>query len=123
MDTSQNGSHGRFAGNSLSMTHLAITWQLIVLAGDSSLTKWHCVSISNTLEGAVRQLGMRLNGPGMRWSPARAEHVLQLRCIVINGMWDQFEDYVARHAHDVGLHASRPEGLGSTPNARRKKAA
>ena len=42
-------------------------------------------------EGAVRNLvGMRLDGPGMRWSLDRAEHVLHLRCILINGQWDDF---------------------------------
>lgn len=78
---------------------------------------------SGAVEGAVRQLGMRLDGPGMRWSPARAEHVLLLRCLVINGMWEAFEDHVARHAHHQGLRAQPPDGLGNTHNARRKKAA
>jgi hypothetical protein len=78
---------------------------------------------SGAVEGAVRQLGMRLDGQGMRWSPARAEYILQLRCIVINGMWEEFEDYVAHHAHSAVLRPIRPEGLGSTHNARRKKAA
>jgi hypothetical protein len=79
---------------------------------------------SGAVEGAVRQLGLRLDGPGMRWSPARAEHVLQLRCVVINGMWSAFENHVQRHAHDRGgLRAQCPEALGRTHNARRKKAA
>jgi len=79
---------------------------------------------SGTAEGAVRQLvGMRLDGPGMRWSPARAEYVLQLRCVVVNGMWDDFLLHLEKRAHSVGLPATRPEGLGSTHNARRKKAA
>jgi hypothetical protein len=79
---------------------------------------------SGAVEGAVRQLGLRLDGPGMRWSPARAEYVLQLRCVVINGMWSAFEEHVQRHAHESGgLRAQRPEALGSTHNARRKEAA
>lgn len=79
---------------------------------------------SGTAEGAVRQLvGMRLDGPGMRWSPARAEYVLQLRCVVINGMWDDFLLHLERQAHSAGLPAIRPVGLGSTHNARRKQAA
>ena len=79
---------------------------------------------SGAVEGAVRQaVGMRLDGPGMRWSPARAEYVLQLRCVVINGMWDDFLKYMETQAHSVGLPAIQPEGLGNTHNARRKKAA
>jgi hypothetical protein len=52
---------------------------------------------SGAIEGAVRNLvGMRLDGPGMRWSRDRAEHVLHLRCIVLNGQWDAFVDHLAR---------------------------
>lgn len=46
---------------------------------------------SGAVEGAVRNLiGLRLDGPGMRWGRDRAEMVLQLRCIVLNGQWDAF---------------------------------
>lgn len=52
---------------------------------------------SGAVEGAVRNLvGMRLDGPGMRWSRDRSEHVLHLRCILLNGQWDQFVEYLAR---------------------------
>jgi hypothetical protein len=78
---------------------------------------------SGAIEGAVRQLGLRLDGPGMRWSPARAEYVLQLRCLVINGMWSSFEEHVQRVASDRGLPARAPDGLGPTHNAKRKQAA
>jgi hypothetical protein len=79
---------------------------------------------SGAVEGAVRQLGLRLDGPGMRWSPARAEYLLQLRCIVINGMWTPFEDHLVRHAHEGGgLRVIRPAGLGATHDAKRKQAA
>jgi hypothetical protein len=79
---------------------------------------------SGAIEGAIRQLvRLRLDGPGMRWSPARAEYVLQLRCIVLNGQWDDFMQYVAQQAHSTGLREQRPPGLGSTHNAKRKKAA
>jgi len=79
---------------------------------------------SGAIEGAIRQLvRLRLDGPGMRWSPARAEHVLQLRCVVLNGQWDDFMQHVVQQAHSVGLREQRPPGLGSTHNAKRKKAA
>ena len=46
-------------------------------------------------EGAVRNLiAVRLDGPGMRWGRQRAERVLHLRCVLINGMWDEFVEYL-----------------------------
>lgn len=79
---------------------------------------------SGAIEGAIRQLiRLRLDGPGMRWSPARAEHILQLRCVVLNGQWDDFMQHIAQQAHSVGLREQRPSDLGSTHNAKRKKAA
>jgi hypothetical protein len=54
---------------------------------------------SGLIEGTVRHLvGMRLDGPGMRWGRARAEAVLHLRCVVLNGLWADFESYLARLA-------------------------
>lgn len=51
---------------------------------------------TGAVEGAVRNLvGLRLDGPGMRWSRDRAECVLHLRCILINGQWQAFENYIA----------------------------
>jgi hypothetical protein len=52
---------------------------------------------SGAIEGAVRNLvRMRLDGPGMRWSRGRSEYVLHLRCILLNGQWDQFATHLAR---------------------------
>jgi hypothetical protein len=60
---------------------------------------------SGAVEGAVRHLvGVRLDGPGMRWGRDRAEAVLHLRCILINGMWDDFAKYLAKQ-RDFHLHA------------------
>jgi hypothetical protein len=54
---------------------------------------------SGVVEGAVRHLvGVRLDGPGMRWGRDRMEAVLHLRCVLINGMWDDFERHVARRS-------------------------
>ncbi len=48
------------------------------------------------VEGAVRHvIGMRLDGPGMRWGLDRLEHVLHLRCVLVNGMWDDFAAHLA----------------------------
>ena len=50
---------------------------------------------SGAVVGAVRNLvGMRLDGPGMRWSRGRSERLLHLRCILLNGQWDDFARYV-----------------------------
>jgi hypothetical protein len=46
-------------------------------------------------EGAVRNLvELRLDGPGMRWGRERAERVLHLRCIHLNGQWEEFERWL-----------------------------
>ena len=51
---------------------------------------------SGIVEGAVRHLvGVRLDGPGMRWSRDRMEAVLLLRCILINGQWNDFARFLA----------------------------
>jgi hypothetical protein len=54
---------------------------------------------TGAVEGAVRNLvGMRLDGPGMRWGRDRAEMVLHLRCIVLNEQWNVFCSHLARRA-------------------------
>ena len=51
---------------------------------------------SGVVEGAVRHLiGVRLDGPGMRWSRDRMEAILQLRCIFINDQWDAFASFLS----------------------------
>lgn len=59
---------------------------------------------TGVIEGAIRNLiRVRLDGPGMRWSRDRAEHVLHLRCILLNGQWDTFTRFV--EARSVRLAA------------------
>jgi hypothetical protein len=49
------------------------------------------VVASGVVEGAARHvLGERLDQSGMRWTVAKAEAVLQLRCIEVNGDWEAF---------------------------------
>jgi len=51
---------------------------------------------TGAVEGAVNHVvGQRLDGSMMRWSPARAGHVVALRCLVVNRLWDQFAAAVA----------------------------
>jgi hypothetical protein len=46
---------------------------------------------SGAVEGAVKYIiGRRCDHGGMRWIKERAEAVLQLRCIEVNGDWDRF---------------------------------
>jgi hypothetical protein len=50
---------------------------------------------TGAVEGAVNHVvGRRLDGSMMRWGRGRSEHVLALRCVVVNDLWDHF-------AHDV----------------------
>ena len=49
------------------------------------------VIATGQVEGAVRHVvGERLDCAGMRWIPGRAEALLQLRCIELNGDWEAF---------------------------------
>lgn len=50
---------------------------------------------SGSVEGAVNYVvAKRFDSGGMRWTKQRAEALLQLRCIEINGDWDSFISYV-----------------------------
>jgi hypothetical protein len=50
---------------------------------------------SGSVEGAVNYvIAKRFDSGGMRWIKQRAEALLQLRCIEINGDWDEFIKYV-----------------------------
>ena len=49
------------------------------------------VIASGIVEGAARYVvGERMDCGGMRWIPERAEALLHLRCIELNGNWDDF---------------------------------
>lgn len=49
------------------------------------------VIASGIVEGAARYVvGERLDCSGMRWIPERAEVLLRLRCIELNGDWERF---------------------------------
>jgi hypothetical protein len=59
--------------------------------------KQDLVIASGVVEGAARYVvGERLDNSGMRWVEARAEAVLLLRCIEVNGDWDDFWDWAER---------------------------
>lgn len=64
---------------------------------------------TGAVEGAVRYVvAQRFDNSGMRWIRERAEPLLQLRCVEINGQWDAFLAFVqsratARDALPAGL--------------------
>lgn len=78
------------------------------------------------VEGAIHHVvGQRLDGSMMRWSRERAEHVLALRCIVVNRDWDSFEQVVAEaHSRQRRLAVDRitPERPQEPYDAVRKAA-
>ncbi len=60
---------------------------------------------SGPVEGAVKYvIAARFDHGGMRWIRERAEALLQLRCIEINGDWERFIDWVH---DDMRVLASR----------------
>jgi hypothetical protein len=71
-------------------------------------------------EGAVRNVvGVRLDGPGMHWGMNRAERILHLRCILVNGQWRAFVEYLEKREGFV--LASQPEA--AIPHDAKAKAA
>jgi hypothetical protein len=49
---------------------------------------------TGVVEGAVRHvIGQRLDCGGMRWVVGKAEAMLRLRCLEINGLWDDFFEW------------------------------
>ncbi len=55
------------------------------------------VIATGQVEGAVRYLvGERFDCAGMRWTRAKAEALLHLRCIELNGDWQKFVNWFER---------------------------
>lgn len=60
------------------------------------------VIASGVVEGAARYVvGERLDNSGMRWIKQRAEAVLLLRCIEVNGDWDSFWDWAQKQRSET----------------------
>jgi hypothetical protein len=73
---------------------------------------------TGAVEGAVNHVvGMRLDRSMMRWSLSRAENVVALRCVQINGLWD-----TSFTAHVEAAHAAKREPCVSriTPQGRQQ---
>ena len=63
----------------------------VTLMDYGRLRKDDLVIATGVVEGAARYVvGERLDNSGMRWIEERAEAVLLLRCIEVNGDWEPF---------------------------------
>jgi hypothetical protein len=81
------------------------------------------VIASGIVEGAARYVvGERMDCAGMRWIPGRAEALLQLRCIELNGDWDKFIEYAHKR---IGEKLQEKKGfrIGTNKPISIKKAA
>jgi hypothetical protein len=71
------------------------------------------VIATGVVEGAARYVvGERLDNSGMRWIEERAEAVLLLRCIEVNGDWEDFWCW-AEQQRRVELDAGLPVQIRS----------
>jgi hypothetical protein len=74
------------------------------------------VIATGQVEGAVRHLvGERLDCAGMRWVRGKAEAVLHLRCIELNGDWDKFETWFHRRTKARLAKSKRHKVLTDDP--------
>ena len=74
---------------------------------------------SGVVEGAVRYIiAQRFDEGGMRWIKERAEALLQLRCIEMNGDWDSFIAFAhAKIARQQRVSRRQISLLRDTPEA------
>jgi hypothetical protein len=64
---------------------------------------------SGMVEGAIKHvIGQRFDNGGMRWIRERAEALLQLRCIEVNGDWDSFIQWAHDKRQADALAGCRP---------------
>jgi hypothetical protein len=64
---------------------------------------------SGSVEGAVKHvIAKRFDSGSMRWIRERAEPLLQLRCIEINGDWCAFVRYVHARANEQAARDAEP---------------
>jgi hypothetical protein len=74
------------------------------------------VIASGQVEGAVRHLvGERLDCSGMRWVQGKAEAILHLRCIELNGDWDKFVTWHQRRTRTRLQQTKRRKILTDRP--------
>lgn len=77
--------------------------------GYGSLRRRDLVISTGIVEGAVKHIvGRRCDHGGMRWIKERAQAVVQLRCIQINGDWEAFERFVHDRLRSASRFSSEP---------------
>ena len=73
---------------------------------------------SGAVEGAVNYvIARRFDSGGMRWIRERAEPLLQLRCIEVNGDWDTFIQFVHDRTRQQAQHQRKNLSLKRTESA------
>lgn len=85
---------------------------------------------SGQVEGAVRQLvGERFDCAGMRWLKGKAEPLLHLRCIELNGDWERYVDWLEEKKRSeleqgqrLRIMTDQPMELPKSEKRSRKKA-
>lgn len=94
--TPKTGPGNKFRRTKLSSTRNYIAKRAAMMNYDELIARDLELG-TGAVEGAIKHImGRRLDNGGMRWIKERAEAVLQLRCIEVNGDWEAF---VAR-VHD-----------------------
>lgn len=94
--TSKTGPGNKFRRTKLSQTRNYIAKRTAMMNYDELLRRDLEIG-TGAVEGAIKHIiHRRMDHGGMRWIKERAEAVLQLRCIEVNGDWEAF---VAR-VHD-----------------------
>ncbi len=82
------------------------------------------VIASGQVEGAVRHVvGERLDCAGMRWTQGKAEPLLHLRCIELNGDWERFFAWAHQRYNEQLRQRQRVRILTDQPMHLPKKAA
>jgi len=113
------GNKGRRKRAATSLNYLR---KRVHMMNYKELCKLDLETASGAVEGAVRYVvAQRFDQCGMRWIRERAEALLQLRCIELNGQWNAFLDFVhstgtgtaGTPLSGVALLAARPAPLPS----------
>ncbi len=88
--TPKTGPGNKFRRTKLSSTRNYIAKRAAMMNYDELIARDLELG-TGAVEGAIKHIiGRRLDNEGMRWIKERADAVLQLRCIEVNGDWEAF---------------------------------
>jgi len=89
-----------------------------------SLRRRDLVIGSVVVEGAIKfVLAKRCDHGGMRWIKERVQAVVQLRCIVVNGDWENFERFVHEQQRVAAVINATPSRIQQAQAAEVRHAA